>query len=382
MDTFGPGAAMCARFYARCIRPILDAHFPGLPHAAGLLDSGSEVLGYDDALSRDHDWGPRAQLFLGEADCEQHAAAISTVLAQQLPLTFEGFPTNFAAPDATDGGTRWMEAVAQGPVSHKIAITSARRFWRDYLNLEPGETLDVADWLSLSEQRLLTVTRGPLFHDGIGLQTQRAALDYYPRDVWLYLLAAGWQRISQEEHLMGRAGQAGDELGSALIASRLVRDVMRLSFLMARRYAPYPKWLGSAFRQLPIGAQLYPVLQSALRADDWQTRERHLVTAYQALMRAHNALGLTAPLAEAATLFFGRPFQVITHNGVVDALIEQIADPAIAAFTRRAPIGSLDLFSDNTDLTSHPERRLAVRQLIATCRVGHLPGPAPARSPT
>ena len=62
---------------------------------------------------------------------------------------------------------------------------------------------------------------------------------YYPRDVWLYLMASGWNRIGQEEHLMGRAGLAGDEIGSALIGSRLVRDLMRLCFLMEQQYAPY-----------------------------------------------------------------------------------------------------------------------------------------------
>ncbi len=36
----------------------------------------------------------------------------------------------------------------------------------------------------------------------------------------------------------------GDEVGSALIGSRLVRDIMRLCFLMEQTYAPYAKWFG------------------------------------------------------------------------------------------------------------------------------------------
>ena len=362
--TIGPGAAMCARFYAQCIRPIVDAHFPGLPHAAGLLDSGSEVLGFDDAMSRDHDWGPRAQLFVCEDDFTRHKADIRNVLAHELPRTFEGFPTNFSEPDTTDGGTRWMEPAAEGPVNHRVVVTTAARFFRDYLDFDPAQALDTFDWLSFSEQPLRTVTRGPLFQDGIGLQYVRERLKYYPRDVWLYLQAACWQRISQEEHLMGRAGLAGDEVGSALIGARLVRDAMRVCFLLSREYTPYAKWLGTAFRQLQLGAALYPALREVLQAQSWQEREQHLLVIYETLAHAHNALGLTRRVAENATPFFGRPFKVITHNGIVAALTEAIADPALAHMASQKPVGSLDLFSDNTDLVTAVSRRAAVRQLI------------------
>lgn len=63
----------------------------------------------------------------------------------------------------------------------------------------------------------------------------------YPHDVWLHATAVLWQRVGTEEHLCGRTGLVGDELGSMLIAGRLVRDLMRLAFFMEREYPPYPK---------------------------------------------------------------------------------------------------------------------------------------------
>ena len=189
---------------------------------------------------------------------------------------------------------------------------------------------------------------------------------YYPHDVWLYLLAAGWARIGQEEHLMGRAGYVGDEIGSALIGARLVRDIMRLCFLMERQYAPYPKWFGTAFKQLDAAATLAPILQQALSADRWQERQEHLATAFEVIAARHNRLGLTETLPEKTTSFFGRPFRVIWGEKFSRALCARVTDPAVRRLIELPLIGSIDQFSDNTDLLSDPRWRLALRNLWLT----------------
>ena len=74
----------------------------------------------------------------------------------------------------------------------------------------------------------------------------RRLFSYYPQDVWLYILAAQWIKIAEEEAFLGRSGEVGDELGSMVIAVRQVRNLMYLCIL-EREYAPYNKWLGTAF---------------------------------------------------------------------------------------------------------------------------------------
>jgi hypothetical protein len=363
MPDFIPGLELSRLFFAEAVRPLLDGAFPRLRYAAGLLGSGSEVLGFDTEMSRDHDWGPRVDLFLEEDGFDAARSAIDTILRERLPRTFRGYPTSFSDPDPTDHDTRLPVRREEGPISHKIGIHTPRGFFRAYLNFDPAGEIHPADWLTFPEQKLRTITHGAVFHDGVGLEALRARFAYYPHDVWLYLLAAGWGRIGQDEHLMGRAGLVGDEIGSALIGARLARDVMRLCFLMERTYAPYPKWLGTAFARLACAAELSPHLRGALAAGTWREREAHLVPAYEAAARMHNALGVTEPLPETARGFFDRPFRVIALHGFAEALAARITDERLRTLARRPLIGGIDQWSDSTDLVSHAEWRPALRRI-------------------
>jgi hypothetical protein len=368
MPDFLPGLELARHFYHDAVRPVLQARLPRLRHAAGLLGSGSEVLGFDTPMSADHGWGPRVDLFLAdedfadEADLAATRAAVAAALRAGLPHRFRGYPTSFTAPDPADHGTQHLEVRDAGPVDHKVAILTPRHFFREYLAFDLAHEIAPADWLTFPEQKLRTVTRGAVFHDEVGLEAARTRFAYYPRDVWLYLLAAAWARVGQEEHLMGRAGVVGDELGSALIGARLVRDVMRLAFLMERTYAPYAKWFGTAFARLACAPALSPPLRAALAAATWEEREAHLVPAYEQVAALHNALGLTDPLPATVRDFFGRPFRVIALRGFADALLARIEDPAVRRLAERPPIGSVDQLSDSTDLVAHAGWRATLRR--------------------
>ncbi len=360
---FIPGMKLSRRFYWEAVRPVLDRSFSGLPHSAALIGSGSETLGFDDEMSTDHGWGPRLQLFLRSDDWETHAEDIDAALRDGLPHSFLGYPTNFSEPNPDDNGVQLLEAKESGPVNHKVETQTIDGFFRGYLNFDSGGAIGVSDWLTFPQQKLRTVAAGGVFHDEIGLDGVRSRFSWYPSDVWRYLLAAGWARIGQEEHLMGRAGLVGDELGSALIGSRLVRDLMRLCFLMERRYAPYAKWFGTAFAQLESATALSEKLLAVKRAESWQERDRWLSEAYRVVAARHNQLGLTEPMPERPTSFFGRPFCVMALHGFADALLRPIRDPEVAQLAKRRPIGSIDQFSDSTDFLEATKLRPSLRGL-------------------
>ena len=340
------GLELSRRFYEEAVRPILARRFPRLEHAAGLIGTGSEVLGFDDETSADHHWGPRVQLFLRDLD---PAREIETALAHELPTSFAGFSTNFGPPE--ESGSRLLVPVEIGPVAHRVEALTVRGYLLDLIGADPFERFTAADWLATPAERLLEVTAGDVFVDPIGeLTAVRAQLAWYPHDVWLAVMAGHWRRIAQLEHFVGRTGSRGDELGSRVIAASLVRDLMRLALLQERRYPPYAKWLGSAYAAL--GRPEQEALEVALRADNWREREAGLGAAYERVAEAHNALGVTGEVDPATRWFYGRPFRVLFADRFVEALRVAITDPDVRAVDHLA--GAVDAVTDNSDVLTRP----------------------------
>lgn len=363
MPAFIPGLSLSRDFFHEAVAPIIDRAYPSLPYSAALIGSGSEVLGYDTEVSTDHHWGPRVMLFLGPVDHARHAQALRGLLSHRLPYQFAGYSTHFGSPKVGEGddGTQIPERIDSGPVNHRVEIMTIDGYLRASIGISAEQPLSAADWLSLPQQKLLSLTAGDVFRDDLDLAALRARLAWYPHDVWLYLLACGWSRIGQDEHLAPRAAMVGDELGAALIAGGLVRSIMQLCFLMARRFAPYAKWFGSAFAELPCASELIPALRGVQVAKGDEDRQVALCAAYVSLNRQHNALGLTEAIQPALLPFHDRGFQVSAAWRYSEALIRGIGDDKLRAAASRAPIGSIDQFSDNTDLreAAHLRRKIA-----------------------
>jgi hypothetical protein len=199
MPGFAPGPELSRRFYWRAVRPLLDENFTDLPHAAALIGPGSEALDFDSELSMDHDWSPSVVLFLREEDAGL-SEPVGGMLAERLPHRFLGFPVD-SLPYPDEPHTRVMLGRTGGPVQHSVFSPTMRAFARRWLDWEPGQPLDPADWLTFPSRVLRSATAGAVHHDGTGeLASFRFQLEWYPHDAWLYLLATGWQRIGWEEH--------------------------------------------------------------------------------------------------------------------------------------------------------------------------------------
>jgi hypothetical protein len=349
---FIPGHKLNELFYQEAVKPILVDCFPNLKYSAGLLGSGSEVLGFDTPQSMDHHWGPRMQLFVSNEVFEKYSERINSVLSEKLPHKFHGFPTNFAEPDHM--GVLLLKETKSGPINHRVEVFTLDSFFKAYLGLDMVKEITVLDWLTLPEQKLLSVTAGKVFFDGLNeLEPIRKKFNYYPHDVWLYLLSCQWTKISQEEAFVGRCSDVGDETGSKLVAARIVSLIMKLCFLMEKKYAPYAKWFGTAFSKLNVSEELAPLLESVLSAKDYKDREASLAKAYELVAKAHHLLAITPPLHKQVSAYYDRPYLVIHADIFAQEIKKQIKDKVLIEIAK-SNIGAIDQFIDSTDVLEQP----------------------------
>ena len=337
------GAELARRFYTDVVEPLLSLALPGLRYAAARLGSGSDVLGLDDSMSRDHDWGCRLTLLVDE-DARDQVPRINAILEEELPERFGEFPVRFPVT--------WDSSL-----THNVEVATVADFAASRLGVDPSGGLSALDWLSVTGQSVLEVTAGPVFTDRTRtLAAVRTLLDWYPPDVERYILAAGWNRICQLLPMMGRTAEAGDELGSRLLSARLAEDLLWLAFALSRRWAPYDKWRGTVFRSLPVAARLGPLLDAAA-APQWRDREEALTSACGSLLSVQRERGLPTPDSTVIP-FYDRPYRAL-DEAVPRALLDGISDPDV----RRLPpmVGCIEQWVDSVDVLSSPGRRAALR---------------------
>lgn len=316
------GLELSERFYHEAVRPLLG----GVAHAAARLGSGSDILELDDEVSRDHDWGCRLTVLMAADQLE----GVDRLLEAELPLEFLGFPVRFA--------TTW-----EPRVRHRAELATLESFALSRLGHIPRSPIE---WLLLPGQSILEMTAGPVFHDHDGELTElRRQLDWYPQDVWLYVLACGWTQLSQEMPQWRRACGRGEQMGAAVLHGRIQRRLMHLAFMLEKRWPAYSKWAASWLGGTAFGSEFLTL------------------DCEQAVLALHGklrAFGLVS--SPALEPFFDRGY-VTAHSGVAAELYAQIQDPAVAALPKG--VGSIEQWCDNYSLAFDHRRRLLAASVYA-----------------
>lgn len=130
-STFAPGLTLNQQYYEAVVQPILAEHFWSLRYAAALIGSGSDVLGFDAARPRDHEWGPRLLLFLDDPDFESVRLALDEQLREALPPPFRGYSTAFSAKDPS--GVRVRVEATASKIAHHVDFSTTHTFLTTHL---------------------------------------------------------------------------------------------------------------------------------------------------------------------------------------------------------------------------------------------------------
>jgi len=319
---FIPGLELNQRFYSEIVKPLLKQFDPGLNYSACLIGYGSDVLGFDNATSMDHNWGPRMQIFVQKKDTGR-IETIRQYLRDHLPGEFLGLPTNFSVkgPD----GTQRMELSTTKEVNHLIEVYDLDDYLTEIFHKDVAE-LSNLDWLCITEQKLVELTSGCVFYDGLNRLNQvRSALRYYPRDVKLIKLAAYWDCVSNEEAFVGRAVEFDDLLGEKVIAARIVNTMLKSCVVVKETYIPYSKWFTRKFEEL-ILPEIKAMAVSTLTENDPQKIEECLANLYLEILRMQNSSVGLPKIEREISNYYKRPYKVIMASEIVDVLRKAIID--------------------------------------------------------
>ena len=236
-------------FYEKFGAPMIHAQFADYEEiiAAALTGSGSECYGFDDEISRDHDFEPGFCLFIpGEEIVDRKTAFQMERAYAKLPAEFEGFQRVKISPV---GGQRH-------------GVFRLEEYFTGKVGCSP-ERMTPEDWLRIPSYALAEAVNGEVFRDDAGLLTDyRNLLQAMPEDIRKKRLAGQLLLMAQSgQYNYPRCLQHGETGAAQLAAGEFVSHAMEAFFLLNRTYGPYYKWRFRTLRTLPNGEDLARTLE-------------------------------------------------------------------------------------------------------------------------
>lgn len=204
--------------------------------AVGLVGQGSECFGFDDELSKDHDFGAGFCLWVTDE--------VYSEIGEQLQVEYDKLPKEY----------KGIKRISTHNTNKRVGIFKIKEFYKSLIMFEDVPITN-DEWLYLEDYQLAQATNGEIFRDDLGEFTRirEGLLKYYPVEV----LA---KKIVNKAHLVSQTGQynfervlkRGDLVTSSIILSDFIMNVMQLGFLLNRKYAPFYKWTYKSFCELDI----------------------------------------------------------------------------------------------------------------------------------
>lgn len=245
---FKNGLELCEAFYEEFGKPMIHQKFPEYEHmiAVGLVGEGSECFGFDDQVSRDHDFGPGFCLWLTDPVYDE--------IGEELQRAYDELPSTYM------GVTRFTTLKAQ----KRVGVFRIGDFYEGLTGLRDVPTTQ-NQWLFLDDYRLATASNGRVFRDDLGefSRIRKGILAYYPEEVRI-------KKIARQAALMAQSGQynylrmfgRGERVTAAIALSEFMKHTMAMVYLLNRRYAPFYKWMHKGMERLPVLPEIRDILSA------------------------------------------------------------------------------------------------------------------------
>lgn len=248
-------------FYENHVAKMIHEKFPDYESriAVGIAGEGSDCFGYDDFMSRDHDFGTGACLWLAEEDFEEIGCLLS--------IAYNELANQY-------GGEKLTERLRE-----RRGVMTSKSFYSNILYIDCNVKdckISESDWLNLEHTCLATAVNGQVFRDDLGEFSafRKLLLDYYPDNIWKRRIVNELHQFSSSLQVnFGRCMSRNDVVAAELCRSKGIEAAMELYFLLNRKYGPYYKWTYRALRDLDDGVfskELVLLAEAPIEAGPWR----------------------------------------------------------------------------------------------------------------
>ena len=231
------GIEQSRKFYEQIFAPMIEREFSQYADriAVGLVGHGSECFGYDDEISKDHDFEPSLCIWLDDEDEREFGFALFRAYSKLC----RNYNQDLQSEKSLGGaGGRGVMTISE--------------FYRGYTG-RCGAPETPEDWLYTPSHYLAEATNGVVFCDSLGKFTSiREQIKHgMPNDVRLKKIASCAFYMAQTgQYNFARCLKHG-ELGAARLAlSDFVKNSVEITFLLNKKHMPYYKWCFKAMSEL------------------------------------------------------------------------------------------------------------------------------------
>lgn len=249
------GLEEAKKFYDELGAPMIEREFPDYADriAVGLAGHGSECFGFDDGISRDHDFETGFAMWLTRED--------EAEIGYKLTRAYDAIKAEYC-------GTELSHTSVIGANSQGVCVIGD--FYRRYTGCE-GAPRDLREWLFTESAYFAEATNGEVWRDDLGEFTRirEQILHGMPEDVRLKKIAACAVRMAQTGQYNYPRCIAHGEDGAAMLAlTEFVRNASEMIFLLNKKHCPYYKWTFRAMRSLETLSDMTAPLEFLLTADN------------------------------------------------------------------------------------------------------------------
>lgn len=250
-----PGLEISKKYYEEYGLPMIHEMFSDVENriAAGLCGQGSECFGFDDEVSRDHDFCAGFCLWLTGEDYEKFGFKLERAYSK-LPKEYMGLKRSLISPV---GGNR-----------HGVMVID--EFYRSFLGTK-GVSDNLDWWLYVPSHSLACACNGEVFSDPLGIfsSVRQILLAGYPEDVRRKKLSAHIIMAAQSgQYNYGRCISHGESGAAQLAIFEFVKHIISAVYLLNNKYEPFYKWVYRGMRELPILGDIEPLLTSLSELDN------------------------------------------------------------------------------------------------------------------